>query len=90
MLIFGYRLQLWQCIEAGCNGAGHFIHGKMDDDPLSLDYVSTVFAHTKSPMKSHAWETRIGLKEHQWRKKERKELQQTGSCCLVVATISSR
>ena len=35
---------LWICIA-------HFISGEQSNDPLSPDYVPSVFAHTKSPLK---------------------------------------
>ena len=45
------RRKNWTPTENSWLCSTHFIHGKKDDDPLSPDYVLTVFAHTKSPMK---------------------------------------
>uniref|UniRef100_A0A8C9ZGZ3 THAP domain-containing protein 1 n=1 Tax=Sander lucioperca TaxID=283035 RepID=A0A8C9ZGZ3_SANLU len=44
----------WQPSKYSRICSHHFLQGQKSDDPLSLDYVPSVFAHTKSPEKRRA------------------------------------
>ena len=45
------RRENWQPSEHSWVCSAHFVSGKKSDDPLSPDYVPSVFSHVNSPQK---------------------------------------
>ena len=76
---------LWLC-------STHFIHGKKEDNPLPPDYVPTVFAHTKSPMKRKLMRDMDRFEEHQQQRKGKKKAptnrQLLPRCCNYLKQIT--
>ena len=63
MWIAAVNLKDWAPSEYSWMCGAHFISGCKSNDPISPDYVPSVFSHIKSPIKRSLWRTWIGIKE---------------------------
>uniref|UniRef100_A0A8C6S5E0 THAP-type domain-containing protein n=1 Tax=Neogobius melanostomus TaxID=47308 RepID=A0A8C6S5E0_9GOBI len=76
----------WQPSKYSRICSEHFLQGKKSQDPLSPDYVPSVFAHTKSPAKRRALKTlqKYGMRQEIKRKKKLQSSQNEDASALLT------
>uniref|UniRef100_A0AAV2MQM7 DDE Tnp4 domain-containing protein n=1 Tax=Knipowitschia caucasica TaxID=637954 RepID=A0AAV2MQM7_KNICA len=67
----------------------HFLQGQKSDDPLSPDYVPSVFAHTKSPARRRAVQSLEKFKVRQNLKKKKLLLSSRSEAAMALPDFSS-
>ncbi|XP_051803372.1 uncharacterized protein LOC127533698 [Acanthochromis polyacanthus] len=76
----------WQPSKYSRICSEHFVQGKKSEDPLSPDYVPSIFAHTKSPAKRRAQDI---VKKYDLRQKLKKKKLQMSSRNEAARTLLS-
>ena len=79
----------WEPTEHSCLCSAHFVSGSKSNDPLSPDYVLSIFSHVRSPQKRKAEEDLRSYTRRKDARRKRSEAASRETACQGLLSFKS-